>query len=468
MGLDLRRLHRLRVGGLVGLVVAEAPVADHVDDDVAPPALPIGHRQAACRRAGLDVVGVDVDDRHVEALGDVGRVRGGAGVLGVGGETHLVVLDDVDGATGAVALQRLEVERLGDDALRREGGVAVQQDRHGSLRVVGQRRPVEVGLEETGATGHHRVDELEVAGVRVEPDGDLLALAGLVDALVAVVVLDVAGAAVGDRGDCLHRLDFLVSLELGEDRLDRAAEVVGEDAEAAAVGHPEDDLLGAGAVGEGDQLVEHRDDGIEALDREHLLAQVGLLEEALELEDVDQPAQQAAFLVVGEGPAVGAGLDHLPHPGALLVGGEVLELVGHRPAVGLAQPRQRLQQGFPRDADLEDRGGDLRHQLGGEVEVLRLDRGVPLRRRAERVEPGGQVAVGAVALQQRGRRGDGSEQLLVGRAGGARRGGRAERGSRGRGRVGGGDRRDFDSEVGGDPLVEAVLALEQLFDAAQE
>ena len=138
VGLDLRRHQRLGVGGLVGLVVAEAAVADHVDDDVAAPALAVGHRQADRGRAGLDVVGVDVDDRDVEALRHVGRVGGRAGLLGVGGEADLVVLDDVDRAAGAVALQRLQVEGLGDDALGREGGVAVQQDRHRPLRVVGR------------------------------------------------------------------------------------------------------------------------------------------------------------------------------------------------------------------------------------------------------------------------------------------------------------------------------------------
>ena len=71
-----------------------------------------------------------------------------------------------------------------------------------------------------------------------------------------VVVLDVAGAAVGDRRHRLHLLDLLGALELGQDRLDRATEVVGEDGEAAAVGHAENDLFGAGAAGEGGQLVE--------------------------------------------------------------------------------------------------------------------------------------------------------------------------------------------------------------------
>ncbi len=124
------------------------------------------------------------------------------------------------------------------------------------------------------------------------------------------------------------------------------------------------------------------------------------------------------FSSSASGLAVGAGLDHLAQPGALLVGGEVLELVGDRAAVGLAHPRQRLEQGLAGDADAQDRGGDARHQLRRQVEVLRLDRRVALGLAAERVEAGGEVAVGAVALEQRGGGLHGLQQLLVGLGGG--------------------------------------------------
>ena len=69
--LDLLDHERLRVGGLVLLVVAEAAVADEVDDDVVAEAAAIGERQAHGRDRGLGVVGVHVDDRHVEALGEI-------------------------------------------------------------------------------------------------------------------------------------------------------------------------------------------------------------------------------------------------------------------------------------------------------------------------------------------------------------------------------------------------------------
>ena len=98
---------RLRVGGLVGLVVAEAAVADQVDHDAAAELLAERHRQPHGGDAGLEVVGVHVDDRHVEALGEVRRVARRARLLGLGREADLVVGDDVDRAAGRVAGERL-------------------------------------------------------------------------------------------------------------------------------------------------------------------------------------------------------------------------------------------------------------------------------------------------------------------------------------------------------------------------
>ena len=216
------------------------------------------------------------------------------------------------------------------------------------------------------------------------------------------------------RGDRLHPVERLGALELGQDRLDRAPEVVGEDAEPAAMGHPDHDLLGAVLAREGGDLVDHRHGHVEALDREHLLAQVGLLQEALELEDLDQAREQRALLLVGERRAVPAGLDHLAQPHPLLVRGEMLDLVGDRAAVGVAHPRQRVEQGLALDSDPQDRGRDPRHQLRGQVEVLGLERGIALGLAAERVDAGGEVAVGAVGLEQRGRRLHGLQQLAVG------------------------------------------------------
>ena len=71
---DALRHQRLRVRRLVLLVVAEAPVADEVDDDVVAEAAAVREREPDRRDRRLGVVGVDVDDRDVEALREVARV----------------------------------------------------------------------------------------------------------------------------------------------------------------------------------------------------------------------------------------------------------------------------------------------------------------------------------------------------------------------------------------------------------
>jgi hypothetical protein len=78
----------------------------------------------------------------------------------------------VDGAAGAVAGQLREVERLGDDALAGEGGVAVDQQRHDLAALGGVAADALAGA---GLALDDRVDDLEVGGVGGEADLDLLA-----------------------------------------------------------------------------------------------------------------------------------------------------------------------------------------------------------------------------------------------------------------------------------------------------
>ena len=154
--LDALDLQRLRVGGLVGLVVTEAAVADEVDQDVAPEALAEGHRQAHRAAAGVDGIRVDVDDRDVEALGEIGRVARRARVVRVRREADLVVRDHVQRAADAVARQRLQVERLRHDALAGEGRVAVDRDRERAARVGGRVAALLIGLQRAHAARSRR------------------------------------------------------------------------------------------------------------------------------------------------------------------------------------------------------------------------------------------------------------------------------------------------------------------------
>ena len=116
---------RLRVARVVALVVTVAAVAQHVDDDVLVEALAVLERQPGDAHAGLGVVAVDVEDRRLHRLGHVAAVERRAGELGRRREPDLVVDDQVDRAADAVAADVAHRQRLGDDALAGERGVAV-------------------------------------------------------------------------------------------------------------------------------------------------------------------------------------------------------------------------------------------------------------------------------------------------------------------------------------------------------
>ena len=129
MGADRRVHQRLGEGRLVALVVAEAAVAEHVDDHRLVELLPVFGGDLGGVHHRLGVVAVGVEDRRLDQLGDVGRIGRGARVARVGGEADLVVDDEMDRAAGAVALQPRQAEALGDHALAGEGRVAVDQQR---------------------------------------------------------------------------------------------------------------------------------------------------------------------------------------------------------------------------------------------------------------------------------------------------------------------------------------------------
>ena len=114
------------------------------------------------------------------------------------------------------------------------------------------------------------------------------------------------------------------------------------------------------------------------------------------------------------GCAEGARLDLLAQPHALAVGGDVLDLVGDRAAVGLAQVRQRVgERRRPARTCAGSCAGICAISSGVSPSGSGSSAGSPLGLGAERVEPRRQVAVRAVGLEQRRRGLHGLQQLLV-------------------------------------------------------
>ena len=181
----------------------------------------------------------------------------------------------------------------------------------------------------------------------------------------------------------------------------------------------------------------------------------------------------ALLLVGGQRLAELAGLDLLAQPHALAVAGDVLDLVGDRAAVGLAQVRQRVGERRARARTCAGScAGIRRHELGREAERLGVERRVALGLGAERVEPRGEVAVGAVGLERAtsrpGRPAAAPRRRAPARSAPARPRRRAAAAAAAAGAGGCGRRAELDAERREDALVEAVLALEVGLDGLEE
>jgi hypothetical protein len=305
----------------------------------------------------------------------------------------------------------VQVEGLRDDALAGERRVAVQQDSERDRRVVRAVPRRAVGLLRACAPFDDGVDGFEVARVRDEAHADL-AVGGSARPMRCEVILDVAGAALGVGRDGFDRS---LAFELAQDVLVGHPDRVREHVEAPAVRHPHHDLVRARLGCELDRLVEHGDHHVEPFERELLLAEEPLAQEALHSLHLAEAAEQLLLLVCAERLPVAAGLDRLPQPHALLVVGEVLELVGDRARVGLAEPRQNLEQRLARHVHAKVGGRDPRLELGRQLrlEAHRLERRVTDRLGAEWVEPRREMAMRAVRLDERHRRRDTAEELRV-------------------------------------------------------
>jgi hypothetical protein len=160
----------------------------------------------------------------------------GARLAGVGREADLIVRNDVQRATGAVAAQPRQVQGFWHHALTGERSVTMDNDGDHEIRVLRHLRSGAIALFRPRHSLDNGVHEFEVARVRCQRDGERLAAGRGVRAFSAEVVLHVAGAcSVGVN-----------ALELLDDRAVRHAEHVRQHVETAAVCHTDSDLSGAG------------------------------------------------------------------------------------------------------------------------------------------------------------------------------------------------------------------------------
>ena len=385
---------RLGEGCLVGLVVALAAVAIHVDDDVAAEFLAEFQGKQGCPVEFHRLLAVDVEDRGLDHFCHVGGVGGRAGVGRHGGETDLVVDDQVDRSARAVTGELGEVEDLSDGALAGEGGVAVEEDRQDLAAVdLAASTVVEDALAGAGLALDDGVDGLEMARVGGQADADI-AFGQFADALVAEVVFHVAVAR--DEGVLVGGREFV------EDGGEGFPDKIGEHAHAAAVGHAHFDLPhAAGGAGLEDR-VEHDHHALAAFVGEAFFAEEALAEEIFKSLGLHHPAQRVEFFLWSLVLVEGMRLDPLAHPVADGRVVDVHELEADFPRVGRLQGGHHVTQ-FHLVAVAEERVGDSAVEVGFvEAELVEAQPRIVLRLVFERIDVRLGVAERAVVVNQAG------------------------------------------------------------------
>jgi len=236
-----------------------------------------------------------------------------------------------------IARKPRQVQRLGDDALAGERGVAMNENRDGdgAVEVRGAALP---GARPGGArhADRDRIDRLEMARVRRHRDVHVPARSG---GAGARVILHVAHPSeVGAerlRGDRV--------LEFREDLRVRLVEDVREHVEPSAVRHREHAVARAVVGRAADDLVEDRHEHVEPLEREARLAGKRALQEPLEHLDLRDAIEDRfdAVRVHRRQEAPGLGRLAQPHP---LLGDEHVRVVeAGRRTVDAAQPLDGLE-----------------------------------------------------------------------------------------------------------------------------
>ena len=237
----------------------------------------------------------------------------------------------MDRAARRIPRQRLQVEDFGDDTLRGEGRIAVDQDRRRPPDFERGDRLRAVGLQRARAAFDDAVDRFEVARIVGQAHGDVFTVRQHVTARGAVMIFDVARDVVA-RAFAARVGRF----ELAQNLFVRPVDDVRDRGETPAVRHAEHRITDAVVAELRDDLFEHRNHHVEAFDREGLGADVRLAQVAFEGLDLRETSQDLARFFGRELHEVLARLDVVAQPLALLDVCDVLDFVGDRRAVDAA------------------------------------------------------------------------------------------------------------------------------------
>ncbi len=321
---------RLGCARLVGFVMAVTAVAHQVDKDIAFEGITEIQRQTGNESNGFRVIRVNVENRRLNHLTDIGTVWRRTRIQRVGGgKANLVVDNDTHGTADFVTAGFRHVQGFLNHALAGNGGVAVDGNRQNFVAAW------LVQTIQTGAYGtdNHRADDLQVRRVKRQRQVDQTAF-GFHIGREAHVVLHVAGAEVF----------FMFARELVEQVLRFFTQHVDQHVQTATVRHAQHHFAGAAFACMADHLFEHRDQGITPFQREAFRPREFGAEVAFQPFCSGQFTEEALFLCRGEARFTGYRFNTLLDPAFFLSRGDMHVFRADGAAVGLLEGGNQVAQ----------------------------------------------------------------------------------------------------------------------------
>gem|GEM_PF-5080693 len=238
-----------------------------------------------------------------------------------------------------MAAQRRQAQDFGNDALAGKGRVAMQQERHdlGALfkrHHFFARAAKELVLLGARLAHDDRVYDFEMRGVGRQRQVHLVVVE-LAVRRRAKVIFDVARTF-----DIIRRIG--AALEFVEDGAVRLHHHVGQDVEAAAMGHAEHDFLQAERPAALDDLLKCGDQRFTAVETKTLGALVFDVDKLLEAFGLDQLVQDRLLAIGGKFDRLVWPFDALLNPCLLLGVRDVHELDAERRAIGALEDVEHL------------------------------------------------------------------------------------------------------------------------------
>ena len=322
-----QRLGRAR---LVGFVVAMTAVAHQVDEDIAFEGITEIQRQAGHESHGFRVIGINVENRRLNHLTDVGAVRGRTRIQRVGGgEANLVVDNDAYGTAHFVTARFGHVQGFLNHALAGNRSVAVNSDRQHFVAA----RFVETIETRAYGADNHRADDFQVRRVKRQRQVHQTAF-GFHIGREAHVVLHVTGT----------KVLFMFTGEFVEQVLRFFTQHVDQYVQTTAVRHAQHHFAGAALTRVADNLFEHRDQRIAAFQREAFSAREFCAEVALQAFRRGQLAEEALFLFGAKARFARYRLNTLLDPAFFFGRGNVHIFRADGAAIGLLQGGDQIAQ----------------------------------------------------------------------------------------------------------------------------